>query len=89
MAYADAEMTSAIVDGLADAITVSAFVLGNEKGMAAIIRALTEMSRDPKNHASRNAILRRVAMQLHDNRTLNAAWKTQLLDQVNQDQEAT
>ncbi len=83
--YADAQMTTDYIDGLADALTVVAFVLGNDKGMAAIIRALTEMARDPKKSKERQTMLRHVAMTLHDNRTLNKQWKADLLKATESD----
>lgn len=83
--YADARMTADYMDGLADALTIVAFVLGNDKGMAAIIRALTEQARNPKFSKERQHIMRHVAMQLHDNRTINKQWKADLLKATESD----
>ncbi|WP_411831968.1 hypothetical protein [Pseudoxanthomonas mexicana] len=84
MANADADITAAYIDGLADAIGIVAFVLGNDKGLAAIIRGMTELARKPDFHKSRQAVLRNIAMQLHDNRTLNVEWKKNLLKDIEQ-----
>lgn len=78
MANADAEITQACIEALAEAIAVTSFITGNEKQVNAIIRVLTDLAGEPKAHPSRRQLLRGIAMQLHDERIRNAEWKKNL-----------
>ena len=71
----DPEGLEGVIAGLAEAIALVAFTTGTANQVDGMIRAFTDLAAEPKYPAARRDMLRSIAMQLHDNRVRNVAWK--------------